>query len=494
LLDRSPLPSFRDGTVLVEWNALPGTSLPEMDRITGRVGTELASLPGVQDVGAHVGRAITSDQVVDADAGQLWVSIDPEADYDATATSIRGVVEGYPGISTVVRTYTDERIGRTVPDPGPPVDVRLYGDSFPSLQQKADQVIDILSGIEGVVNPRTQAQPMEPSLDVRVDLRAADRYGIAPGDVRRTAAAFMSGIGVGSLFEQQKVFDVVVWGTPDARNSLTSLRRLSIDTPAGGTVPLEGVAGVSVEPTPSVIRHQDTSRTVDVVADVQGRSVDDVMQELRDQLRGVSFPLEYHAELVGNFPGRQAVRSQALEVTIAVAIVVFLLLQAAFTSWRLAAILFVVSPLALTGGAIALLASGMDVTLGALCALVAAGACSIRSGMMLCARYRQLERSEGMPVGPALIRRGSRERLLATAGSAVAAAIALLPLALSGGPGLEVARPAALVAIGGALASIPAVCIVLPVLYLRFGSSRSVSPAPEPAEAIDVREVVAPNA
>jgi len=477
-LDRSPLPSFRDGSVLVEWRAVPGTSLPEMDRITGRVGHELAALPGVVDVGAHVGRAITSDQVVDVDAGQLWASIDPEADYNATVASIRRVVEGYPGISTAVRTYTDERIGRTLAEPEAPIDVRLYGRQFGILQQKAQQVTGILAGIDGVVRPRTQAQPVEPSVDVQVDLRAADRHGIVPGDVRRAASTFVSGIGVGSLFEEQKVFDVVVWGTPDTRNSLSSVRDLLIDTRGGGSVPLGKVAKVSVGPTPSVIRHQDMSRTMDVVADVSGRSVDDVMRELQDKLHDVRFPLEYHAELVGNFPGRQAARSRAIEVTIAAAIAIVLLLQAAFGSWRLAALLFLVPPLAVVGGLIALLVTGTSVSLGPLCALVAVGGASVRSGIMLCRHLRYLERSELVSLGPALVLRGAGERILSTAGSAAAAAIALVPLASSAGPGREVVQPAALVAIGGLIASIPLLCFVLPVLYLRFGSSA----APEPAQ------------
>ncbi len=476
-LAQRPLPSFRDGDVLIDWNAAPGTSLPEMDRITTRVGHELASLPGVLDVGAHVGRAITSDQVVGVDAGQLWVSIDPGADYEATVGSIRRVVDGYPGIDHTVRTYSDERIANIRSGTESPIVVRLFGQDLAVLRTKADEVLRAMAGIDGIVHPSVELQTEEPTVDVRVDLHKADRFGIVPGDVRRSAATLLSGIGVGSLFEQQKVFDVVVWSTPDTRNSLNGVRDLLIDTPHGGHVRLGQVADVTLASTPTVIRHQDLSRSIDVTADVQGRDVGAVAADVQDRLRDIRFPLEYHAELLSDYAKHQAAHLRALAVAVAAAIGIFLLLQAAFGSWRLATMSFLALPLALVGGVLAVFVGSRIVSLGSIAGFFALFGISMRGGVTLIRRYQHLEREEGAEFGPALVLRGSRERFVPIVMTAVTAGLALLPLALSGdAAGQEIVQPMALVILGGLVTSTLVNLFVVPNLYLRFG----LVAAPEP--------------
>jgi len=478
-LGSSALPAFRDGNVLIDLHAVPGTSLPEMDRITDRVGRELLSLPGVLDVGAHIGRAITSDQVVGVDAAQLWVSVGRDADYDATVASIRSVVEGYPGIEHIVRTYTDERIGAVLPPPGSPIVVRLYGQDLQMLRTKADEVRGAMAGIDGVARPTVELQPQQPTVNVSVDLRAAERYGVVPGDVRRAAATLLSGIGVGSLFEQQKVFDVVVWGTPDTRNSLNSVQDLLIDTRSGGHVRLGKVADVAIASTPTVIRHQDISRSLDVTADVDGRDVGAVVEDVRNAIGQIAFPLEYHAELVGDFAERQAADRRAIAVAIAAAIGIFLLLQAALGSWRLAAVSFLVLPLAMVGCVLALAVTGLDVSLGSAAGFVTVFAISMRAGITLLRHYQHLERDEGVAFGEALIQRGSRERCIPIVATAVASGLALLPFALSGSvAGQEITHPMAITIIGGLITSTVLVLFVLPSLYLRYGSMPAAEPAP----------------
>jgi CzcA family heavy metal efflux pump len=489
-LDQSALPSFRDGDVLIDLKAAPGTSLTEMDRITGRVGGELSSLPGVVEIGVHVGRAITSDQVVGVDSAQLWVSVDPAADYDATVASLRRVAAGYPGLDESVRTYSDERIGNVDTGSDRPIVVRLYGQDLNTLQSKADEVVRAMSGVDGVVHPSIELQPLEPTLDVAVDLDKADRYGLVPGDVRRSAATLISGIGVGSLFEQQKVFDVVVWGTPEVRNSLSSVSDLLIDTPDGGSVPLGKVADVTIQSTPTVLRHQDGSRSLDVTADVQGRDPAAVAGDVEQRIEDISFPLEYHAEMVGDFTSRQAAHLRAITVAIAAAIGIFLFLQAAFGSWRLAAMSFLALPIGLMGGLFGVLLTGRLVSLGSIVGFLAVFAITVRGIVQLIRHYQHLERDEGATFGAALVRRGSSERLVPIVASVVVAGLALLPLALSGAAaGEEIVQPMAVVILGGLVTSTLLSLFVVPNLYLTFGSATAPAPTPTPTDIITLPEV-----
>jgi Cu/Ag efflux pump CusA len=483
----SALPSFRDGNLLIDLQAVPGTSLPEMDRITDRVAVELGALPGVADVGAQIGRAISSDQVVGVDAAQIWVSLDPDEDHDATLASVQQVVGGYPGLDHSIRTYSDERIARVLTDTGAPILVRVYGQNAEELQEQADLVRDTVAGIEGIVDPRVEIQAQQPTIDVRVDLERAERAGIVPGDVRRAAATLMSGIGVGSLFEQQKVFDVVVWGTPATRASLGSVRDLLIDTSQGGHIRLGRVAGVSVASTAAVIRHQDLSRTLDVTANVQGRSVDDVAADVGTAIGAMAFPLEYHAELVAEDAEHRDATQRAIAIAVAAAISLFLLLQAALGSWRLSLAAFLTLPLAVAGCLLAVLVTGRVFSIGSLIGCVGAAVLSVRVGLASLRHHAELQRRTGDPADAALVQRAARERFAPIVTTAVTLSVALLPFAMSGGvAGQEVLRPLAAAAIGGVVASALIGAFVLPALYLRF------APAVLP-DALGTQVVVVPE-
>jgi Cu/Ag efflux pump CusA len=327
----------------------------------------------------------------------------------------------------------------------------------------------------------------EPTLEVQVDLAKAQRHAIKPGDVRRAATTLLSGIQVGSLFEQQKVFDVVVWGTPDTRNSLTSVRRLLIDTPTGGHVRLEDVADVRIAPSPGVIKRQNVSRYVDVAANVGGRNRDDVVADVERRLQGVAFPIEYHAEVLS--ADRQPV-GRLISIGIAAAIGIFLLLQAFLGSWRLAALSFATLPIAVAGGALAALATGGRLSLGSYIALFAVFGFATRSSVLLLDRFRQLQRVEGDAFGAELVLTGARERFAPVVMTGVATGLVFIAVLIIGDrPGFELLRPAAAVLLGGLVTSVLLTLFVLPLLYLRFGFNRAVEgpAAPELARALEER-------
>ena len=468
-LRQSLLPTFKETQLLIRWDGAPGTSLPEMSRITSLASRELRSLDGVSDVGAHVGRAVTADQVVGVNSGELWVSIDRDADYDATLASVKQVVAGYPGLAGNVETYSNERVREVLSGSDSDLTVRIYGENDDLLHRTATHVQHVLSGINGLVGERVELPPTEPSLEIKVDLPAAERYGIKPGDVRRAAATLLSGIGAGSLFQEQKVFDVVVWGTPATRSSLTAIRQLLIDTPRGGHVRLGRVASVRVVPSPAVIRRQAVSRYIDVVANVRGRDLGAAVDDVKSAVERVDFPLEVHAEVLAA-KGQPEARLIAIGIAVAVGIV--LLLQAVFGSWRLAMFCFVTLPVAVVGGLLAALADGGTLSFGTYLGLFAVFGLAARNGILLIKRYQHLEQREGEAFGPGLALRGALDRLAPILLTGSATAFALLPLAIRGPiAGLEVVHPMAVVILGGLVTSTLLSLFLLPVLYLRLGPS-----------------------
>jgi Cu/Ag efflux pump CusA len=468
-LGRSSSVNLRESDLLVHFDAVPGTSLPEINRITAGAVAELGALPGVRDVGAHVGRAIHSDQVVGVNSGEIWVSLEPSADYEATIASIDQALADYPGISHSVGTYTAERATEVLQGTDQALVVRIFGAKDDVLRGKADEVRTLLSSIDGIQRPTVELAPMEPTLQIEVDLERAQRFGIKPGDVRRSAAILLSGLVVGNLFEEQKVFDVVVWGTPEIRRSLTDVRDLLIDTPTGQHVRLGDVAEVRVAPGLTVIRHESVEKYIDVSADVAGRDAGDVALDVERAMGEVEFPLEHHAEIRGTFATEPAAQSRLLAVGIAAALAVFLLLQAAFTSWRLATLAFVTLPIALAGGLFGALITGGALTLGSFAGLVALLGLAARNVVATIRHYQRQERL-GQAFGTELVLQGTRERLPSLVTTAVATVAALLPVVLVGEvAGLEVVRPMAVVLLGGLVTSTVLSVVVLPSLYLRHG-------------------------
>ena len=319
---------------------------------------------------------------------------------------------------------------------------------------------------------QAEGQTVEPQIQVKVDLDAAGRAGVKPGDVRRSSATVFSGLVVGYLFKEQKIYEVVVWGAPEARQSLNNLRDLWVEKSDRTHARLGDVAAVSIVATPTVIKHEQIAPYVDVVANVAGRDPGSVVDEIEDQLEKIKFPLEHHAEILGEYAERQSAQERMLSVAIAAVIGIFLLIQACFRSWRLALIAFLALPASIAGGVLAVLGSGGVMSLGSIVGFLAVLGIAARNGVALINHYRQLESNEGVPFGLELVVRGTRERLIPILASFVAIVAALLPIAMFGrAPGLEIVQPTAIVIIGGLVASTLVTLFVVPALYLFVGAA-----------------------
>lgn len=471
LLGQSLLPTFKERDLLVDWSTPPGTSHAETHRITSRVSSELRSLPGVRSVGAHVGRAVTGDQVVGINSSQIWISLDPTADHDKTVAAIRETAEAYPGIKHTVHSYLRDKVSEVLTGAGNAIVVRIYGQKIEVLNQKAEEVRQALSGIKGIVDLHTEGQVEELQVQVKVDLDAAGRANVKPGDVRRSTATVFSGLVVGYLFKEQKIYEVVVHGAPEARQSLTNLRDLWIDKSDRTQARLGDIADVRLVSTPTVLRHERIAPYVDVVANVAGRDAGSVADEVEDRLENIQFPLEYHPELLGELAELQSAQRHMLGVAVAALIGIFLLLQACFGSWRLGLIAFVGLPASVAGGVLAVLVSGGVVSLGAIVGFLAVLGIAARNAVSLIDHYQHLEAQEHVPFGLDLVLRGARERLSPILTGSVAIIAALLPIIVVGqSPGLEIVQPTAIVIMGGLVASTLMTLFVMPALYLVIGA------------------------
>ncbi len=473
-LRQSRLPALAERDFLVELEAAPGTSLQKMSGITSEVTTELRDIPGVRNVASHTDRAVTGDQVVGVNSSKVWVSIDNGADYAKTVAAVKKVVAAQPGLDRDVLSYQQARLKDSRDGVDSPVVVRVYGNERQILADKAKEVGAELKKIDGIKDLRVELPVEEPSLEVEVDLDKAKGYGIKPGDVRRAAAILLSGIDVGQLFYDQKVFDVVVWGTPETRQNPDDVRNLLIDTPTGTQVRLSDVADVRIVNSPDVIEREGVFQRIDVTANVSGRAREAVADDVRKTIEAIDFPLEYRAELLGGYAEKKAAHTRLLWLGAFAALAMLLLLQASFGSWTLGTVFFLTLPVALAGGVVAALVDGGTVTIGAAVGLLTVLGVAARNGILLIKRYQHLERREDVPLSSALVLQGARERLVPTLMTAGVTAAVFAPFAVLGSrAGYEILHPMAIVVLGGLASATLVTVLVLPVLYLNFASVRS---------------------
>ena len=468
----SLLPAFKETDLLIRWDASSGTSHPAMSRLESLVSKELRSIPGVRNVSAHMGRAVLSDRVTNMNSGQLWVSIDPNANYEKTVAAVQDVVDGYPGLSHEVSTYFQSKVGEKLSGTKESLVVRVYGEDFNIIRNKAEEVKRSIAAVNGVVDSKIHYPTEEPTIEIEVNLEAAKRYGLKPGDVRRAATALMGGIEAGYLFEEQKVFDVVVWGTSKTRHSLSSIYDLLIETPTGERVRLKDLADVRIVPAVTNIKHESVARYIDVSARVKGRNMAAVAADITRGIRKVDFPLEYRAELLGMYGKGMADRMKTLAFGIAAAILIFFLMQAVFRKWQLAIVVFLTLPVALAGGLLVVfLTSGGLFSLGSIIGFGLVFSIAVRNAIVLIRRYQRMEQYEGDTFGPELIRRATRERCVPIIVTAISTGIAVTPLVIFGNiAGLEVVHPMATVILGGLVTSTLFTLVGVPVIFLMFGA------------------------
>jgi Cu/Ag efflux pump CusA len=502
-LGLSALPTFQDRDVLVRLEGAPGTSNTRMTEIATDVTRQLKDLPGVANVGAHVGRSVTGDRVTNVSSSDVWVSLTSNADFDATMDAVNAAVQEVAGVAErEVVTYSAQKmrdVGALLKGQNSATGnglalltgsdrslvVRLFGQDLDVLRREAERVRQVMSGVDGVVAPKVVAPPSQPNVEIEVDLQRAQAFGVTPGAVRRAEATLLQGIQVGSVFQEQKVFDVVVQGVPSTRRSVADVRNLLIDRPGGGHVRLGQVADVRVAQTPAVINRDAVSRRLDIEADVSGRSAGSVASEVESRLAGMSFPLEYHAEVLRDSAGAEIGLGRVLGFAVAAAIAALLLLQAAFRSWRLAALVFAVLPVSLVGGLVVALLDGAHLWLGSLVGLLAVLGLAVRSDVLLVTGVRALQRETGRPLDAELVRRSAGERVAPVVTTAVAVALLMLPIAIVGAkPGLEILHPMALVLLGGLVTSTLVTLFVLPALYAQMvtGSTRRTASRGQPAD------------
>ena len=331
-------------------------------------------------------------------------------------------------------------------------------------------------GVAGTVDVAMEQQADVPQVRVAMNRGAMAQFGVTPEHLAEAVDVALAGEAVSQVLEEQRAFDLVVRFDARHRGSLESVRQARVNTPVGSQVTLGSLADVRHDLGPNGITREDVQRKIVVQANVAGRDVGSVVEDIEEGVRSsVTLPEGYYVEYGGQFESAgQATRTIGFLSLLSLAAVI-LLLYLEFHSLRQALLVMVNLPLALVGGVFAVLLTGGVLNVATLVGFITLFGIAVRNGVLMVSHYNHLLEREGEDLQGAVVR-GSMERLNPIMMTALTAGLALLPLALSGAePGNEIQSPLAVVVLGGLLTSLALNMVVVPVLFLRWGRPPEVA-------------------
>ena len=470
-LGRSFLPEFQEGTLVVSALTAPGTSLDESDAIGRRMEEILLAHPAVVETARRTGRAELDEHAQGVNAAEIDVRLDLDGhEYDVVLDELRTALTAVPGTQITVGQPIGHRIDHMLSGTRASIAINIFGPDLYELRRLGAGVEQLVAGVEGTVDVATEAQADVPQVRILMKRDAMARFGVTPAYLAQAIDVAFAGETVSQVLEEQRSFDLVVRLHPSARGSLEAVRAARIDTPVGTQVPLGTLADVRYDLGPNAISREDVQRKLVVQANVAGRDVGSVVQEIQDRLNAsVSLPDGYYVEYGGQFESAAAATRTIGLLSLLSLAAIFLLLFLEFDSVRQSLLVMVNLPLALVGGVFAVVLTDGVLNVATLVGFITLFGIAVRNGILMVSHYNHLLDVEGESLRGAVVR-GSMERLNPVMMTALTAGLALLPLALSAGEaGNEIQRPLAIVVLGGLLTSLALNMIVVPVLYFRWG-------------------------
>jgi CzcA family heavy metal efflux pump len=467
------LPPLREGHFIVHMVAMPGTSLEESIRLGKLAMAEIRRDSDVRMVAQQVGRAESGDDTAGVHYSEIHVDLKPlEGDEAIEAEDrLRGHLEKFPGVSMTPKTFLTERMEEVLSGARAQVVIQVFGDDLDTIDQKAREVVGVISAIPGATDVQLEAPPGTPTLEVSLRPDRLAQVGLQPVSVLEAVEAAYQGTVVGQVFEANRVFNVAVILDDTHRSDPESVGKLLLTIPGRGHVRLNEVADVTQRTGRSSIAHEGTQRRQAVYCNVRGRDlasfVDAAQRAVREK---VTFPAGSYAAFGGVSQAREEAQRELLTYSIIAAIGIVLLIAIVFRNVRNTLLVLVNLPFALVGGIVAAALTGGTLSIGSLVGFITLFGITTRNSIMMMSHFEHLIQVERDTWGLDAAIRGATERLTPVLMTATVTALGLLPLAIgSGQPGKEIEGPMATVILGGLITSTLLNLLVLPTLALRYG-------------------------
>jgi CzcA family heavy metal efflux pump len=479
-MGRSFLPEFNEGALVVGVVTLPGTSLEESDRLARVVEETLMRHPEIVAIGRRTGRAEEDEHVQGVEASEIDLTLDmqasermglPTRDKAALLEALRNDLALIPGVQATFGQPISHRIDHMLSGTRASVAVKIFGEDLGMLRTLGSKVEESMRAIPGVVDLSTEQQSLVPTMRVEFDRAAIARHGLIVADVARALELATRGIVVGQVLQGVNAFDLLVRVGELQGGSAESIAETVVETPSGARIPLRVLAALREDVSPNFISRENVQRKIVVMCNVAGRDLGSVVDDVRDTIEtSVAMPPGYWVEYGGQFESAEATAQRLTWLGAAIVAGIGALLYAVFRSLRDTALIMLNLPLALIGGVFGVWITGSTLSVASIIGFITVFGVAARNGIMMVSHIHHLQRFEGVDDFVQAVRQGAMERLAPILMTALAAGLALVPLALRGDrPGNEILSPMATVIVFGLVSATVLNMLLVPALYLRFG-------------------------
>lgn len=464
-MGRSFLPEFNEKALTIAAVSRPGVSLEESNRLGAAIEKELLQIPEVESTARRTGRGELDEHSQTSNGAEIDVNFTlGERSKEEFLAEVRSRLATIPGVVTSVGQPLEHRIDHMVSGTQADLAIKVFGPDLSTLFRTGTEIKELLKAFPNVVDVNVEQQVETPQLQIRADRERLAFYGIGMDGFNSFVEAAFPGKRVGSVYEEERSFDLIIRLNKDYTESVDGVRRALIDTPKG-KVALEDVADIVSVGGPGSISRENVQRKVVVSANITGGDIAGTVERVADYLEDeLALEEGYRLEFGGQFESA-ASAARTLWLTTAVAVlVVFVLLYSEFKSAALSAVVLLNLPLALIGGILATYFTSAVMSIPAIIGLITLFGIATRNGILLVSRYQHL-RAEGASLDSA-ITAGSADRLTPILMTAFTSALALVPMILNGSAsGNEIQSPMAVVVLGGLLSSTFLNVYVIPIVY-----------------------------
>lgn len=481
---RSFLPEFNEGALTVSAVTVPGTSLADSNALGNTLERLLLGVPEVASTARRTGRAELDEHVQGVESAEIDVRLKrSDRAREVVLGEIRERLSLLPGTNVTIGQPISHRIDHMLSGTRANIAVKIFGDDLQQLRALARQVQAIMGTVPGVVDLSTEAQADIPTLRVQADAAAASRYGLVTGEVAEALQMARVGRQVGQILEGQIAFPLVVRYAREPASDLEAIGDTRIQARDGTQVPLSAVASIARDRGPNFVMRENAQRRLVVQCNVAGRDLRSVVNDIQSRVaEAVALPQGYRVEYGGQFESEADASTQLFWMSLGVIAATFFILYTAFGSGRDALLIMVNLPLALIGGVVGVYLAGGVLSVASIVGFITLFGIATRNGIMLVSHIHHLQIAERVTDFRTAVVRGATERVVPILMTALAAGLALVPIALSAGePGSEIQAPMATVIMFGLLSSTALNMVVVPILYERFGRPiRSAGGEPDP--------------
>jgi len=467
------LPHLDEGAIWVRGTLAPSTGPTEGVRIANEARVLLASFPEVTVVTSQVGRPDDGTDTTGFFNTEYFVDLKPKAEWrpvfhkdkDELIAAMDRELSKTPGILWNFSQPIADNMEEAVSGVKGELAIKLYGDDLQLLEEKGDEVVNVMKGVPGVEDLGLFRVLGQPNLNISLDRQRAARFGINVADVQDAVETAVGGKAVSQVLQGEQRYDLVVRYQAPYRDNKEAIENIRLLAPSGERVSLAQLGKVEVRDGASEIYREENSRYVAIKYSVRGRDLGSAVEEAMKLVKEkVKLPVGYHIDWAGEYESQKRSQRRLMIVVPITLLVIFIILYTMFGSGKWAGLILANVAVAPLGGLLALLLTGTHLSVSSGIGFLALFGVSVETGVIMLEYINQL-RVRGYSIEDSAIE-GAVLRLRPIMMTMLVATLGLLPAAVSRAIGSDSQRPFAIVIVGGLITALVMGIFLLPAMYV----------------------------